>query len=48
MLYSGEKWTIKARDARRITATAVEVKYKLQDILGQIIKQIQRLQRIKV
>jgi hypothetical protein len=44
LLYSGEKWTIKARDARRITVAA-EMEYKQQDILGQIIKQIQRLQR---
>jgi hypothetical protein len=32
LLYSGEKWTIKARDARRITAA--EIKCKRQDILG--------------
>ena len=42
LLYNVEKWTIKARDARR--KTAEEMKYKEQDILGQIIKQIQRLQ----
>jgi hypothetical protein len=43
LLYSGEKWAINARDAIRITAA--EMKYKQQDILGQIIKQIQTLQR---
>jgi hypothetical protein len=43
LLYDSENWTIKARVATRITAA--EMKEEQQDTLGQIIKQIQILQR---
>jgi hypothetical protein len=43
LLYYSENWTIKARVATRITAA--EMKEEQQDTLGQIIKQIQTLQR---
>jgi hypothetical protein len=46
LLYGSEDWTIKARDATRITAA--EMKYMritAAATLGQIVKQIQRLQR---
>jgi hypothetical protein len=46
LLCSSENWTIKGTVARRITT--VEMKYMgggEQDILGQIIKQTQRLRR---
>jgi hypothetical protein len=45
LLYGSETWTIKARDARRITAA--EMKYmreEQQDTLGQDTKQIHNLQ----
>jgi hypothetical protein len=43
-LYGSEKWTIKARGARRITAAEMKYVKQQQDTLGQITKQIQRLQ----
>jgi hypothetical protein len=46
LLYGTENWTIKGRDAKRITTAELKYMYKKrQDILGQIIKQTQRLQR---
>ena len=48
LLYSSDNWTIKARDASRITAAEMKcMRKKQQDTLGQIIKQTKRLQRIK-
>jgi hypothetical protein len=49
LLYGSENWTIKGRDARRITTAEMKYiyiyVYKRQDILGQIIKQTHRLRR---
>jgi transcriptional regulator with AAA-type ATPase domain len=39
LLYGSETGTVKARDARRITAA------EMQDRIGQITKQIHKLQR---
>ena len=44
LLYGSETWTIKARDARRITAARWNI-WEQQDTLGQITKQIHNLQR---
>jgi len=41
--YGSDTWTVKARDARRITAA--EMKYMRGTALGQITKQIHKLQR---
>ena len=43
LLYGSETCAIKARDARRITAA--EMKYMRRRALGQITKQINKLQR---
>jgi hypothetical protein len=45
LLYGSENWTIKARDARRITAAEMKCMRTTAGYLGQIIKQIQRLQK---
>jgi len=45
LLYGSETWTIKARDARRITAAKMKYREEQQDTLGQITKQIHKLQR---
>ena len=45
LLYGSEHWIIKARDARRIRATEIKYAEKQQDILRQVIKQTQGLQR---
>jgi hypothetical protein len=45
LLYGSENWIIKARDARRITEAGIKYVEKQQDTLGQIIKQMQGLQR---
>jgi uncharacterized protein YebE (UPF0316 family) len=45
--YGSENWTIKARDARRITAAEIKMRETQRDTLGQMIQQIQGLQRIK-
>ena len=45
LLYGSETWTIKARDARRITAADMKYMWRKQDALGQITKQIHKLQR---
>ena len=41
-------YTIKARDARRITAAEMKYLRKKADTLGRIVKQTQRLHRIKM
>jgi len=39
---TSKNWTIKARDARRITAAAMKCIKKIQQaVLGQIVQQIQ-------
>jgi hypothetical protein len=40
LLYGSETWTIKARDARRITAAEMKYMRRTADILGQTTKQI--------
>jgi len=45
LLYGSETWTIKARDATRITAAEIKYMEEQQDTLGQITKQIYTLQR---
>jgi hypothetical protein len=45
LLYGSENWTIKARDAKRIPAAEMKYVRRKADTLGQIIKQIQTLQR---
>jgi hypothetical protein len=45
LLYGSETWTIKARDARRITAAEMKYMREQQDTLGQNTKQIYKLQR---
>jgi hypothetical protein len=45
LLYGSENWTINARDATRVTAAEMKYMGRTVDKLGQIIKQIQRLQR---
>jgi len=44
LLYESENWAIKARDATRIRTAEIKDVEKQQDTVGQIIKQIQRLQ----
>jgi hypothetical protein len=44
LLYGSETWTLKARDARRITATEMNYMRRKQDTFGQITK-IHKLQR---
>ena len=39
LLYGSENWTIKARDARRLTAAEMKYIRKQQDTLGRITKQ---------
>ena len=39
LLYGSENWTIKARDARRLTAAEMKYIKKQQDTLGRITKQ---------
>ena len=45
LLYGNETWTIKARDARRITAAEMKYTRRQQDTLGQMKKQMNKLQR---
>ena len=47
LLYGSETWTIKARDARRITAAEMKYVYmrRTADTFGQITKQMHKLQR---
>jgi hypothetical protein len=45
LLYGSENWTTKARDARRITAAEMKCMRTRAGYLGQIIKQIQILQK---
>ena len=45
LLYGSETWTIKAGDTRRISAAEMSTSEEQQDTLGQITKQIHKLQR---
>ena len=45
LLYGSETWTIKARDARRITVEEVKFEKNSSITLGQITKQMRNLQR---
>ena len=45
LFYGSETWTMKARDARRITAAEIEFEKNSKIYLGQITKQMHKLQR---
>ena len=45
LLYGSETWTIKERDARRITAAEMKYMRRRARYTGQITKQIHKLQR---
>jgi len=45
LLYSSETWTIKASDASKITAAEINTWEEQHDTLGQITKQMNKLQR---
>jgi hypothetical protein len=48
LLYGSENWTIKTRNARRITAAEMKYGEKQQNTHGQIIKQIEGLQKNQI
>jgi hypothetical protein len=45
LLYGSEIWNIKARDARRMSAAEMKCMRRTAGTLGQIAKQIHKLQR---
>jgi hypothetical protein len=45
LLYGSETWTIKTRDARRITAAEMKYMEEQQDTFGLITKQMHKFQR---